>query len=110
MNATLIVVIINNNMKTLTINNRTFEYERFYGKSEYGTHESTYFYQGTITKTHKKFWLFGPEIIEIKPKLVFKIYRDIEHKSYTKKQVRAWIQHEVDLLDREDEIRMGEII
>ena len=97
-------------MKTLTINNRTFKYKRFHSESEYGTHESTEFYQGTITKTHKKYWLFGKEITTIKPKLIFRIYRDIENKSYTKKQVRAWIQHEVDLLDRADEIRNGEII
>ena len=97
-------------MKTLTINNRKLKYRCWYGESEYGVHEGTEFYQGTITKTHKKFWFFGPEIIKVKPKLVFTIYRDIEHKSYTKKQVREWIQHEVDLLDREDEIRRGEII
>ncbi len=97
-------------MKTLTINNRTFEYETFYDVSEYGTHEYTEFYQGTITKTRKMFWFFGPEIIEVKPRLVFTIYSDIENKSYTKKQVRSWIEYQVELLDREEEIKRGEII
>lgn len=97
-------------MKTLTINNRTFKYKSFYGESEFGTHESTEFYQGTITKTHKKYWLFGSEITKIKPKLAFRIWKDIENKGYTKKQIKDWIQHEVNLLDRAEEIRNGEII
>ena len=37
-------------------------------------------------------------------------WRNIESKNHTKKEVRDWIQYEVDLLNREDEIRRGEII
>ena len=70
----------------------------------------TEFYEGTTTKTYKRFCLFGKETTVVKPKYVFTIYRDIEDKSYTKKQVRDWIQYELDLLNREDEIRRGEII
>lgn len=107
MNVELMVVI---NMKTLTINNRKLDYEISYHSSEYGESKWTEFYEGTITETHKKYWLFGKEITTIKPKKVFTIWRNIESKTHTKKQVRDWIQHEVELLNREDEIRRGEII
>lgn len=109
MNVELMVVIINN-MKTLTINNRTLQYTLCYHTSEYGHSEWTEFYEGTITETHKKYWLFGKEITTTKPKKVFTIWRNIESKDYTKKQVRDWIERQVELLDREDEIRRGEII
>ena len=108
MNATLMEVIIN--MKTLTINNRKLEYKLFWHSSEYGESEWTEFYEGTITETHKKYWLFGKEITTIKPKKVFTIWNNIESKNYTKKKVRDWIEYQVELLDREDEIRRGEII
>jgi hypothetical protein len=107
MNAILMEVI---NMKTLTINNRKLEYKLFWHSSEYGDSEWTEFYEGTITETHKKYWLFGKEITTIKPKKVFTIWRNIESKKHTKKEVRDWVQYEVDLLNREDEIRRGEII
>ena len=107
MNVTLIIVV---NMKTLTINNRTFEYEIFHHSSEYGDSAWTEFYEGTMTETHKKYWLFGKKITTIKPIKVFTIWYDIESKNHTKKQVRDWIQRQVDLLNREEEIRRGEII
>jgi hypothetical protein len=98
------------NMKTLTINNRELKYRIFWHSSKYGECEWTEFYEGTTTKTYKRFCLFGKETTVVKPKYVFTIYRDIEDKSYTKKQVRDWIQYELDLLNREDEIMRGEII
>ncbi len=98
------------NMKTLTINNRTFEYKLCWHSSEYGDSEWTEFYEGTITETHKKYWLFGKEITTIKPKKVFTIWKNIESKRHTKKEVRDWVQYEVELLNRAEEIRRGEII
>ncbi len=83
-------------MKTLTINNRTFDYKICWSSSEYGSSEWTEFYEGTTTKTYKRFWLFGKEITVVKPKYVFTIYRDIEDKSYTKKQVRDWIIRQIE--------------
>jgi hypothetical protein len=97
-------------MKTLTINNRAFQYEIFEEVSEYGDYQYTEFYDGTITVTSKKYWLFGEKITKTIAKHVFTIYRDIEDKCYTKKQVRGWIEHQVELLDREEEIERGEII
>lgn len=98
------------NMKTLTINNRTLQYKLCFDSFEYGDSEWTEFYEGTITETHKKYWLFGEEITTVKPRKVFTIWANIESKHITKKEVRTWIEREVELLDREDEIRRGEII
>jgi hypothetical protein len=101
---------ISNAMKTLTINNRTFQYEIFEDSTEWGTYQYTEFYDGTITVTRKKYWLFGEKNTKTIPNHVFTIYNDIEDKTYTKKQVRGWIERQVELLDREEEIERGEII
>ena len=97
-------------MKTLNVNGRVLQYELFWHSSEYGTSEWTEFYEGTITETRKKYWLFGKEITNIKPKKVFTIWRNIESPDYTKKQIRALLEHEVEKLDRKKEIENGEII
>ena len=98
------------NVKTLTINDRTFQYQIFEESTEWGTYQYTEFYDGTTTVTSKKYWLFGEKITKTIPKLVFTIWNDIEDNTYTKKQVRSWIEHQVELLDREEEIKRGEII
>jgi len=97
-------------MKTLNVNGREFQYELFWHSSEYGTSEWTEFYEGTITETRKKYWFFGKEIKVTKPYKVFTIWKNIESKDYTKKQIRALIEHEVEKLDRKKEIENGEII
>ena len=81
-----------------------------YHTSEYGDNTWAKFYIGTTTRTYKKCWLFGKKITVIEPKYVFTIWRDIQSKDYTKKQVRGWIEHELELLGREEEIKKGEII
>ena len=97
-------------MKTLEINGVTLQYEMCYHTSEYGDNTWAKFYIGTTTRTYKKCWLFGKKITVIEPKYVFTIWRDIQSKDYTKKQVRGWIEHELELLGREEEIKKGEII
>lgn len=98
------------NLKTLEINGITLQYERLYHNSEYG--ESTWyrFYKGTKTETYKKYLFFGKKITVTVPKYVFTIWKDIESSLYTKKQVRGWIEHELELLGRAEEIKKGEII
>jgi hypothetical protein len=98
------------NMKTLEINGVTLQYEMLYHNSEYGENTWYRFYLGTTTKIYRKYRLFGERITVIEPKYVFTIWRDIESKLYTKKQVRGWIEHELELMGREDEIKRGEII
>lgn len=98
------------NLKTLEINGTTLQYEQIYKNSEHG--ESTWcrFYMGTKTETYKKYLFFGKKITVTVPKYVFTIWKDIESSLYTKKQVRGWIEHELELLGRAEEIKKGEII
>ena len=109
-NERFITAIKMRNLKTLEINGVTLQYEMLYHNSEYGENTWYRFYLGTTTRTYKKCWLFGKKITLIEPKYVFTIWRDIESKDYTKKQVRGWIEHELELLGREAQIRKGEII
>jgi hypothetical protein len=97
-------------MKTLEINGVSLQYLMFESQGEYGNSTWARFYMGTTSKTYRKYWLFGEKITVIEPKYVFSIWKDIESKDYTKKQVRAWIEHELELLNRAEEIRKGEII
>jgi hypothetical protein len=97
-------------MKTLEINGVTLQYEKIYHNSEHGESIWYRFYLGTTTRTYRKYWLFGERITVIEPNYVFTIWRDIESKLHTKKQVRAWIEHELELLNRKEELERGEII
>lgn len=98
------------NLKTLEINGISLQYLMFESRGEYGGSTFARFYMGTTTRTYRKYWLFGEKITVFEPKYMFTIWRDIESKQYTKKQVRGWIEHELELLGREAEIRKGEII
>lgn len=98
------------NLKTLEVNGVTLQYGVHHDCSEYGETSLTRFYHGTITRTYKKYWLFGEVITNIEPKYVFTIWGDIESKSYTKKQLRKLIEHQLELMYREEEIDRGEII
>jgi hypothetical protein len=95
------------NLKTLEINGITIQYKIFNNPNSYSKSE---FYIGTTTRTYKKYIFFGKVITEIKPKLVFTLFKDIESFRYTKKQVRGWIEYELTLLKRAEEIKKGELI
>ena len=97
-------------LKTLFVNGQQFEYKVCSDVSEYDTYSWTEFYRGVEAVTYRKYWLFGEKVTVYKPKFVFKIYHDIENKGYTKAEVRKWIEREVELLNRADEIEKGEII
>lgn len=95
------------NLKTLGINGMIIHYELFINTNGYS---KTEFYIGTTKRTYKKYGFFGKVMIEIKPKHVFTILKNIEYNGYTKKQVRDWIEHELTLLKRAEEIKNGELI
>lgn len=97
-------------LKTLEINGKELQYKMYCHTSEYGSNTWAKFYIGTETKTYRKYYLFGEKIISIQPKYVFTIWKNIESEDYTKKQVRGWIERELELLDRKEEIKRGEII
>jgi hypothetical protein len=102
------------NLKTITIDGRELQYERCFNSSEWGDSTWYNFYEGTTIRTtaYKRFIFFGETITvtESKPKHIFTIHRDIESKHLTKKEVRNMIEKELELLDREEEIKKGNLI
>lgn len=97
-------------MKSITINNKTFYYVVQYVCSEYDNYYLTEFYQETYTETYKKYWLFGPTLTREVPIILFELAINIEDKYFTKKDIRERIERQVELLEREEEIKRGEII
>jgi hypothetical protein len=70
----------------------------------------TNFYEGTEIKTHKKYWLFGETITKVIPKLVFKLYFNVEDVDRTKRELSAILHRRLELLERANEIAKGELI
>lgn len=70
----------------------------------------TEFYEGTEVKTYKKFLLFGETITIEKPKLIFKLYFNVENIRLTKGEISTALHKQLELLDREKEIANGELI
>lgn len=102
-------------MKDLTIEHRdktwNLKYKIFSDADEYNGHYYfTEFYLGEETRTYRKYWLWGDYITETNPKMVFKLYNNIESIDYTKDQIRGKIIHHLDLLVRAEEIANGEIV
>lgn len=97
-------------MRSVTIKGKTFHYIIQYDCSEYNDYYWTEFYQETYTETYKKYWLFGPTLTREVPIILFKLGFNIEDKYFTKKYVRERIEIQVELLEREEEIKRGEII
>ena len=97
-------------LKTINIDERVLGYKVCHDVSEVDSYSWTEFYEGVVPVTRRKYWLFGEKITVNEPKLIFKISRDIEDTSYTKSQVRAWIERKLELMGRAEEIKRGEII
>lgn len=99
-------------MKKLEINGRTLYYKiKSFDCGEYGvsTCYETYFFLEP-TKKVTKYWFHGP-IIEIEnPDYVFKFTYSIESVKKTKKEIREALEKQIELLDRGEEIKKGEII
>lgn len=97
-------------MKKIVIDGQEFEYQVYVDCDQDGTYEWTEFYQGTETKTYKRFIFFGKVITEIVTKLIFEVPINIEDFCYTKDDIRNRLLRKVELLKREEEIKKGEII
>lgn len=97
-------------MEKITISGQEFQFEINEEYGEYGTYHETNFYQGTETKTYRKYWLFGPKITVVRPKLAFTFSGSIKSNSFTKKSLREQLEKHVELLNRQAEIDRGEII
>lgn len=98
-------------MKKLLIKGKEFEYKVFSDSDEYnGVYYWTEFYIGTEEETYRKYILFGKKRTVLVPKLMFKVYFNIESPSYTREHVRGQLELQVNLLGRKEEIARGEII
>ena len=97
-------------MKTITVNDREFQYEICYHASEYGECEWTNFYEGSEFRSYKKYLFFGPNVVKSIPNKVFHLNLSIEDESYTKSEIRRMLENKIELLNRREEIEKGEII
>jgi hypothetical protein len=100
-------------MKEITIKGRKYLYKVQYDIGEDGISSwvETIFYNATpITKTRKKYWLWGPIVEYFEHEELFRVYLDIESPNNTKKYVTQKVMEKIDLLYRHEEIERGEII
>ena len=96
--------------KSLDVNGRKIEYEVFYDVSEYGETYETAFYEGTQIVSRKKYFLFGEPVSKETPREIFRLYFNVEDEGRTKSEIRTIIERRLELLDRKDQIRRGELI
>lgn len=97
-------------MKELTIEGRTFQYKVTYFTSEYSDYYVTEFFEGTCTIMRKKYLFFGEEVEKKIPNFSFNLYVNIEDERYTKREIREMIMKKIELLNRKEEIKRGEIV
>ncbi len=99
-------------MKKLEINDKTLYYKIIgFDCGEYGvtTCYKTYFFLEPKMKV-KKYWLWG-SIIEIEnTHEVFMLDYSIEEEWRTKLEIREDLEYRLELLNRKEEIKRGEII
>lgn len=94
-------------MKELEINGRKFLYEI---KPGHYSEWTQFYFPEPIIEKRKRYFLFGPEIEIKKYEEAFTLNFSILNKGFTKKMVRRRIEMEIDLLNREEEIKNGIII
>jgi len=100
--------------KEIEVKGKKFLYEvRSHDCGDYGVntcYDTDFFEYKYTIKYSKKYWLFGPEVQTCVHQKLFTIPFNIECEKYLKKDVRAKIEKQVELLDRKLEIEKGEII
>ena len=89
---------------------RNLQYEVKVYVTEHGDIVWTEFYEGTVTKTRKKYWLFGKIITTDVPKEIFRLNFDVETADRTKRELSAILHRKLELLERQNEIDRGELI
>lgn len=97
-------------MGKVNIKGRELKYIVQYDCSEYGDYYWTQFYVETYSKTYKKFWLFGPTLTKEVPIVLFTLHLNVEDEYYTKSDIRTKILRQLELLDRKEQIKRGELI
>ena len=101
-------------MKELDFDGRLFFYKiTEHDCGDYGAfvcYETHFYDTEPIIKERKKYLFFGPTVQVTSYKELFTLHFDMESPDYTKKEVRAKIQKQVDLLNRKAEIAKGEFV
>jgi len=100
-------------MNKIEVNGLILYYSIEFDCSEYDEWEWTEFFLKTTKKTYKKYWLFGPlkeKIIGNPESHMFNINFSIKDKRFTKVEVRNAIEHAIEIWQRPDELKRGEII
>lgn len=97
-------------MKPIYINGERYEYKLECYDAEYGDGIKTEFYLGTELKRifNWKFW--QPTKFKEVPKLMFTIWLNIESSQYSKSTIKKYIDAEIALIGRDEEIAKGNII
>lgn len=93
-------------MKTINIHNRTLQYQIINDIDR----DTTEFYEGEEDIAYRKYCFFGKTIVKRVPKLVFICWLNIEDKHKTKGEIRNILERHLEILDREEEIKRGELI
>jgi len=101
-------------MKTLKYKDREFLYKLTeMDCGEYGAftcYETIFYDKSPITKTRKKWLLFGPLIEYTEYRELFILHCNIESPNKTKKEIRKMLDREIKLLGRIEEINKGNLV
>lgn len=97
-------------MKQTIINGDTWYYETKVNSNEWGDIYYTEFWKEKKPRTFRKYWFFGPWVTKEEPVVLFTIHADSGDPNLTKAWWRKKINHEIDLLKRQEEINKGELI
>lgn len=98
------------NLRYVDIDGRIIHYKCLSHIGEYGEMHWTEFYEGTEKFYKKKYFLFGEKVEYERPKLIFTIYEDCDCPRRTRGWWRERIMHNLELLNRADELKRGELI
>jgi len=101
-------------MKKLKIDNRTLYYKVVKEHHDY-VHYETKFHKRAGKKSEKvwswrKFGMIETGNMVDNFVYLFSIHRNIEDETYTKSQVREWLEENLKLIERKEEIERGEFV
>lgn len=97
-------------MKSININGREFQYEVEEDAGEYGSSYETKFYEGLEQYFTRKYIFWGEKTYKTRPKFAFNVYFNIEDNFITKQELRKKLERALELLQREKEIELGNLI
>lgn len=99
-------------MNSIQIDGRNLQYESEDFSDMAGDWKATAFYEGTeLVQRKRRIGLFKSEVYEVEePKFLFRIYENVNNILLSKSWWKRKILHELELVDRENEIKRGELI